>query len=106
MIQVKKYISAVLAIVIIAVSLLPALHVFNHEISSKVDTAVSQEISQEIVDCDLCDFRIANADAPLVFSYELASIQKETVYSISLAETVNLFPKPFFSLRAPPAVNS
>ncbi|WP_424492386.1 hypothetical protein [Salinimicrobium sp. GXAS 041] len=103
----KAYISTVLTIVILAGSLLPALHAFEHEISSSEnDSALSQKFSQASVDCDLCDFRIATADAPIFYTYEVFSPQRETVYFISLAETVNLFPNPLFSLRAPPVVIS
>ncbi len=103
----KAYISTILTIVVLAGSLLPALHAFEHEInSSENDSALSQKFSQGSVDCDLCDFRIATADSPVFSTYEIFSPQKETVYSISLAETVNLFPSPLFSLRAPPVVIS
>lgn len=105
--SIKVHISTILTIVILAGSLLPALHAFDHEIiSSENETALSQKFSKASVDCDLCDFRVATADAPSLFVYEVFSPQKETVYAISLTETVNLFPKPLFSLRAPPVVIS
>lgn len=106
MIEVKTYISTILSIAILVASLLPALHVFDHKISSNEDTALTHEISQYSVDCELCDFRIAQVDAPSIFSFEALPLKKETVYSISLAQTVNLFPNPLFSLRAPPVVIS
>ncbi len=85
-------------------SLLPALHVFDHEAYSKSDTELTQNFTKASIDCDLCDFQIANSDAPSIFNYKIHTPQKEIVYAISLAETVNLFPNPLLSLRAPPAV--
>lgn len=105
-IRIRSYISTLLSIVVLAASLLPALHAFNHELFSDSDSALTQEFSDASVDCELCDFRVTNADAHKIFIYEIFSPQKETVYSISLAETVNLFPNPLFSLRAPPVVIS
>tara|TARA_Y100000588_G_C13940332_1_gene789755 strand:+ start:32 stop:352 length:321 start_codon:yes stop_codon:yes gene_type:complete len=104
--QLNAHISTILSIVILAASLLPALHAFDHEISSEDNSALTVEFTKASIDCDLCDFHIANIDAPSIFSYELYTPQKETVYAISLAETVNLFPNRLFSLRAPPAVIS
>ncbi len=104
MIQVKTYISTILSIFILVVSLLPALHIFDHEILSNNDTSLSHKISKASIDCKLCDFRMVNSDVPSVYVYEVLSSQKETVNSISLAETVNLFTNPLFSLRAPPVV--
>lgn len=104
--QVKKCISTILGIVILAVSFLSALHAFDHEKSAESEQVVTENITKSAMDCDLCDFRITNAEAPAIFSYEIFIPQKETIYSISLAETVILFPDPLFSLRAPPVVIS
>lgn len=104
--QVKKCISTILGIVILAVSFLSALHAFDHEKSAEGGQVVSENITKSAIDCDLCDFRITNAEAPAIYSYELFIPRKETIYSISLAETVTLFPDPLFSLRAPPVVIS
>lgn len=104
--QVSVHISTILSIVILVASLLPALHMFEHERSSNDGISLSKEFHKAAIDCDLCDFHLTNSDAPTVYSYELFTPQKETVYAISLAETVNLFPEPLFSLRAPPAVIS
>lgn len=104
--QVKICISTILGIVILAVSFLSALHAFDHERSAEGGQVVSENITKTVIDCDLCDFRITNAEAPAIYSYELHILQKETIYSISLAETITLFPDPLFSLRAPPAVIS
>lgn len=103
----RAYISAILTLVILTGSLLPALHAFDHEIvSSENDSNLSEKYAQAVVDCELCDFHFSTANAPSFFTYEVFSPQKETVYSLSLAETVNLFPNPLFSLRAPPIVIS
>lgn len=104
--QISAQISTILSIVILAASLLPALHVFDHEVSPASETTLSQDFTIASIDCDLCDFHIANTDAPSFFTYEIYTPQKETVYAISLAETINLFPDTLFSLRAPPAVIS
>lgn len=100
--QIKAYISTIISIVILAATLLPALHAFDHENSFERDSTLTETLTRISVDCDLCDFRITNAEAPEMYSYELFIPQKETVYAISLAETVNLFSNPLFSLRAPP----
>ncbi|MBZ9730214.1 hypothetical protein LB467_11000 [Salegentibacter sp. JZCK2] len=104
--KISVHISTILSIVILAASLLPALHAFDHEVSSESDKALSVEFTKASLDCDLCDFHIANTDAPSIFTYKIHTPQKETVNAISLAETVNLFPNRLFSLRAPPAVIS
>lgn len=104
--QVKKCISTILGIVILAVSFLSALHAFDHEKSDEGQQIVSENFTKTAIDCDLCDFRITNAEAPAIYSYQLFIPQKETICSISLAETVSLFPDPLFSLRAPPVVIS
>lgn len=106
MIQVRTYISTILSIVILVVSLLPALHILDHEVTSKSDTSLTHQLSKTSLDCELCDFRIVQADIPSIYVYEVLSPQKETVNSISLAETVSLHSNPLFSLRAPPAVIS
>ncbi|WP_037318192.1 hypothetical protein [Salegentibacter sp. Hel_I_6] len=103
--QISAHISTILSIVILAASLLPALHAFDHDIISESDSSVIN-ITKTSIDCDLCDFQVANSDAPSIVTYEIYTPQKETVYAISLAETVNLFPNRLFSLRAPPAVIS
>lgn len=105
--SIKAYISTILTVVILAGSLLPALHAFDHEgLSSESDPVLNLKFSKASVDCELCDFRVANADAPSAYVYEMYSPQREVAFSISLAETVNLFPNPLFSLRAPPVVIS
>lgn len=100
----SAHISYILSIVILVASLLPALHAFEHEVSSKSDKSLTQDFANASLDCDLCDFHIANTAGPVIFSYKVHPPQKEAVYTISLTETVNLFPNPLFSLRAPPAV--
>ncbi|GHA37870.1 hypothetical protein GCM10007103_19290 [Salinimicrobium marinum] len=103
----KAHISTILTIVILAGSLLPALHAFDHEVlSSESDLTLNEKFSEVVVDCQLCDFHFSTANALSFFTYEVFSPQKEMVYSLSLAETVNLFPNPLFSLRAPPVVIS
>jgi len=102
--QISAHISTILSIVILAASLLPALHAFDHDIISESDSSSVININKASMDCDLCNFHFDNTDAPSIFTYEIYNPQKETVYAISLAETVNLFPNRLFSLRAPPAV--
>lgn len=104
---IKAHISTILTIVILAGSLLPALHAFDHEpLPSKNDSALGLKFSKASLDCELCDFNFAAAEAPSFHKYEVYSPQKELVYTISLAESINLFPNPLFSLRAPPEVIS
>lgn len=103
---VKVYMGTILGIVIMAATLLPALHAFNHEKSPETELQLTENITKVSVDCDLCDFRITNAEASDIYSYNLFIPQKEIIYAISLAETINLFPDSPFSLRAPPVVIS
>lgn len=98
--------STILSIAILVISLLPALHIFDHELTSQKDSSLTHQFSKTSVDCELCDFRIVPADVPCIHFYELYSPTKETVKAVSLAETVNLFASPLFSLRAPPVVIS
>ena len=102
--KLSAHLSYILGIVILVASLLPALHAFDHDRFSKSDTSLTQDFTKASIDCDLCDFHIANIDGPAIFTYNLHIQQKETVYAISLEETVNLFSNPLFSLRAPPAI--
>lgn len=102
----KAHIGIILTIVVLAASLLPTLHAFDHEKSSEDNFGLTEKVSDASFDCDLCDFHIMNAEAPSAFDYDFSIPLKETVYSISLAETVNISAKPLFSLRAPPAVIS
>lgn len=104
--QVRAYISGTLSVLIFVASLLPALHAFDHERSAKHDHVSSEIVSTISIHCELCDFQISSAEAPIVYNYELYIPLKETVYSISLAQSANLFPDPLFSLRAPPVVIS
>lgn len=106
MVKIKTYISIILCISILVASLLPTIHGFNHEPSTESENTFTHKIAQYSADCELCDFRLAKVDAPSIFSYEVLPLQKETVHSISLAQTVNLTPNPLFSLRAPPVVIS
>lgn len=104
--QAKTYISSILSVVILIASLLPALHVFEHDKSVTHDHNTAEKISAVTLDCDLCDFHFTSLVAPAVYAYELYIPLKESVYSISLTQTVNLFPDRLFSLRAPPVVIS
>ncbi len=102
--KLSVHIAYILSIVLLVASLLPALHVFSHETSSKSDTSITQDFTNALIDCDLCDFHIAKNDGPVLFTYQIYAPLKATVHGISLAETVNLFPNTLFSLRAPPAL--
>ena len=99
----RAYFSTFLSMVILVASLLPALHSLNHEVDTKNNDALA-EFTQASVECEVCDFHIDNSDSHLLFAYHIYMAQKETAYTISLAETVNLFPHPLYSLRAPPVV--
>lgn len=104
MILLRTYISTILSIVILAVSILPALHILDHDSISYSDTSITHKLSENSVSCELCDFRIIPVDFPSLYVYELFSFQKETVNSLSLTGTVLLSTNPLFSLRAPPVV--
>ncbi len=101
----KGHFSSLLGLLILVTSLLPALHAFDHEVvSAQEDLALDFKLLKTNADCELCDFHISNLATPPLFYYEVLPPQKETAYAISLAENVNLFPNPLFSLRAPPVV--
>lgn len=87
----------------IAATLLPSLHVLDHE-QMQDELASEVNILKDFVDCQLCDFHFSSVDAPQLFDYNLHLPVKEIVYSISISETVYPYPHGLFSLRAPPVI--
>lgn len=102
----SPYISSLLGLLLIAATLLPSMHAFAHDQdfqnSSNPEKVVN--ITQSSIDCDLCDYHFSSIDTPIYFKYNLDLPLKESVFSISIAQTVFLYTKNNFSLRAPPAV--
>lgn len=90
----------------IAATVLPSLHAFEHDLE-----APSYDHSQQVVEmtkssiaCELCDFNFSSIPSLSYFEYDLHLPLKESVYSVSITQTVYLFSTNNFSLRAPPAV--
>lgn len=87
----------------VAATLLPSLHVLDHD--PMQDKQMSEvNIVKNSIDCQLCDFHFSSSNAPKFFEYDLHLPVKEIVYNISISETVYPYPLSLFSLRAPPVV--
>lgn len=84
----------------LAANLLPALHANEH--ISPFELEKAEHISTPGVGCDLCDFTFSSSGEPFIFSFDLYPPQYYFTKDISTPETVHLFPKRIFSLRAPP----
>lgn len=100
------YISSLLGLIMIAATLLPSLHVFEHDLDTQNGDNTHQvvKITKSSIDCDLCDYHFSSIDTPAYFEYDFHLPLKESVYSVSIAQTVYLYSNNNFSLRAPPAV--
>lgn len=87
-----------------AVIVLPAMHAMGHDdVAHEQDEGRSDlSITKSSVDCNICDFQLAPGQDLPDYAYDPYIPYKETVYSLSLAQTVHLFPNTLFSLRAPP----
>lgn len=112
--KLKGYIACITAALIVFALVYPFFHVFSHHFS-KNDIAeaqhssvvkVEKHIVHSNIDCKICDFHFSNSSAPEFISYKLHLPQKESVYSLSLTQTVLEFQVPFFSLRAPPQIHA
>lgn len=99
----STYISAFLGLVMVAATLLPSLHVLDHE-KNLGDVAIETKVVPVTIDCELCDFNFSSLELPEYFNYNIHLPVKETIHNISIKETVYPFPNSLFSLRAPPAV--
>lgn len=88
--------------------MLPALHAFGHFYSGTETGLNYQEtennLTGSVMACDLCDFNFSSSDEPQLFTVDFYTPQKNIVYTISLKETTNSLPLPYFSLRAPPVI--
>lgn len=105
--EVTGFISALLIAVVLVANLLPTLHTLTHEELISEEIYLSENIQNAVADCELCDFKSAFSDSPVpAAAIDLHIPTKESIYIISMEERVLLSPKSFFSLRAPPALNS
>jgi hypothetical protein len=101
------HINLFLGILMLAASLLPALHASTHLSSSEsaknmTASELAINFSQAAVDCDLCDFTFSSADEPEIFLYNIDLPEAFNKQDTSLTETIFLLPQTTFSLRAPP----
>lgn len=102
----SAYISGVLSLIMIAAIMLPSLHAFEHDAAMQKNdlTHTDSKITKNAFDCDLCDFNFSTLTTPVFINYDLYLPFEEDVYSISIAQTIFLYYKSSFSLRAPPSV--
>ena len=106
--------TAILTALLIAFALVyPYVHIFEHSFSqdsvSKDHTHIVQmdkNIVKSGMDCKICDFHFSGFDSPKFFTFDLFIPNKESVYSLSLSQTIWDCPDPYFSLRAPPAIRA
>lgn len=103
------YISLFTALILAFALLYPSVHIFQHAFSENSakeihDQSITtdQNIVDSKMDCKICDFHFSGFDNPEFLSFDPYIPLKETVYSISLTQTVWKSPNPYFSLRAPP----
>lgn len=99
----SAYISSLLGLIMVAAILLPSLHALDHELDTK-DVAMETKVVPVNIDCELCDFHFSSLDLPEYTNYNIYLPVKETVHTVSIKDTVYLYPLSLFSLRAPPAV--
>lgn len=102
----STYASGLLGIIMIAAILLPSLHALEHDAyaQSNNEAHLDVKIAKVAFDCDLCDFHFSSHDTPDFEEYELYLPFRENVHSVSISQTIFLYYKNSFSLRAPPAV--
>ena len=108
----KLHISYAFTIFVTFAIIFPALHQLGHSLSPIVITNIEQDsvankkefahIQADTIDCQVCNFHFQNADTPSYFEYEIDLPQIAIHYLISFEDSVNLYPSPLFSLRAPP----
>lgn len=102
--QFKAFLGTVLGIVMLAASLLPTLHAFDHEIDAEDNLVSAETVANASVDCSLCDFHFSNAEAPENLTHKFFIPKNYSAPVYSQEENVILLSKPLFSLRAPPAL--
>lgn len=105
--EVTGFISSLLIAVVLAANVLPSLHALTHGDSLLEDIHHSENFGDSFEDCELCAFKSAVSDSPVpVMVFDLHLPTKESIYIIAMEEKILLSPPSFFSLRAPPALNS
>ncbi|MDT0677171.1 hypothetical protein [Autumnicola musiva] len=106
--EVNKHLGFVMALLLVFALVYPSVHVFEHNLQHD-NQHQSDQIAQNAgkivksnIDCKICDFHFSNSHAPEFLTFDIYAPFKETVYALSLAQTVSISPKTLFSLRAPP----
>ena len=109
----KLHISYAFTFFVVFAIIFPAVHQLGHSLASIVTTSIehdnrlvnkkeSTHIQVDNMDCQVCNFHFQNVDTPSYFDYEIDLPQIAIHYIISYQDSVNLYPSPLFSLRAPP----
>tara|TARA_R100000655_G_C2926316_1_gene183206 strand:- start:311 stop:652 length:342 start_codon:yes stop_codon:yes gene_type:complete len=103
------HISILTALLVMFALVYPYVHVFEHSLSQNLSledhphlVKTDKNIVTSSMDCKICDFHFSGFDNTDFLSFEPFIPLKETVYSLSLTQTVWSSPDPYFSLRAPP----
>ncbi|WP_299154201.1 hypothetical protein [uncultured Christiangramia sp.] len=103
------HISILTALLVMFAMVYPYVHVFEHSLSQNFSiedhthlVKTDKNIATSSMDCKVCDFHFSGFDNPDFLSFEPFIPLKETVYSLSLTQTVCSSPDPYFSLSAPP----
>ena len=108
----KLHISYAFIFLVVFAIIFPAVHQLGHSLATVVINNIEQnsvankkestQIQVDNMDCQVCNFHFQNADTPSYFEYEIDLPQIAIHYLISFEDSVNLYPSPLFSLRAPP----
>ncbi len=104
------YTSFLTALLVLFALVYPYVHIFDHGSYQNIDiedhshfVQLDKNLVTDNMDCKICDFHFSGFDDPEFLSFDLYIPTKETIYSLSLTQTVWHSPDPYFSLRAPPA---
>jgi hypothetical protein len=103
-VQINLFISMLM----LAASMLPALHAMEHFDSDfepiPENSETDHSFSENSVDCELCDFQFSSSNAPELFEYSLNAPKVQDIIQISPERDIHQIFSSYFSLRAPPAV--
>ncbi|WBL23308.1 hypothetical protein [Zunongwangia sp. HRR-M8] len=103
------YISLFTALFVVFALVYPYVHIFDHDFSANLSkehhhiAQMDKTFVKSNLDCKICDFHFSGADDLEFVSYDIFIPLKESIYSLSLTQTLRDYPNPYFSLRAPPA---
>ncbi len=107
------YTAILTALLIVFALVYPYVHIFEHGFAQhsglKDHTHIvhmDKNIVKSGMDCKICDFHFSGFNSPEFFTFDLFIPTKESVYSLSLTQTIWEFPDLYFSLRAPPVIRA